>query len=84
MLARDAGFSVQLHFIDVPAVERWRRVEGRNTQKGPTYQLGFDVSREMFDFVEQMWEPPTDAEMLAYNGIRTSGEDSEPGRLPPG
>jgi predicted kinase len=72
-LAGDAGLSVQLHFIDVPADERWRRVEARNAQKGETYQLGFDVTREMFDFVEGLWEPPTAAEMLAYNGLRTSG-----------
>jgi predicted kinase len=72
-LAGDAGLSVQLHVLDVPAEERWRRVEARNAQKGETYQLGFDVSREMFDFVEGLWEPPTEAEMLAYNGIRTSG-----------
>jgi hypothetical protein len=26
--------------------------------------LGFDVTREMFDFVEGLWEPPTDAEMV--------------------
>ena len=71
-LARDAGLSVQLHFIDLPAEERWRRVEARNAQKGETYQLGFDVTHEMFDFVEGLWEPPTDAEMLAYNGVRTS------------
>jgi predicted kinase len=72
-LARDAGLSVQLHFIDLPPEERWRRVEARNAQKGEIYQLGFDVTREMFDFVEGIWEPPTDAEMLAYNGVRTSG-----------
>ena len=72
-LAGVAGLSVQLHFIDVPAEERWRRVEARNAQKGETYQLGFDVTREMFDFVEGLWEPPTAAEMLAYNGIRSSG-----------
>jgi len=72
-LAGNAGLSVQLHFLDVPAEERWRRVEARNTQRGETYQLGFDVTREMFDFVEGLWEPPTDAEMLAYNGLRTSG-----------
>ncbi len=72
-LAGNAGLSVQLHFIDVPAEERWRRVRARNAQKGETYQLGFDVTREMFDFVESLWEPPTDAEMLAYNGIRSSG-----------
>jgi predicted kinase len=72
-LARNTGLSVQLHFIDVPAEERWRRVETRNAQKGKTYQLGFDVTREMFDFVEGLWEPPTDAEMQAYNGVRNSG-----------
>jgi len=72
-LARNAGLSVQLHFIDVPAEERWRRVEARNAQQGETYQLGFDVTREMFDFVEGLWEPPTDAEMLAYDGVRSSG-----------
>ena len=72
-LAQAAGLSVQLHFIDVPAEERWRRVEMRNARKGETYQLGFDVTREMFDFVEGLWEPPTHGEMLAYNGVRTSG-----------
>jgi predicted kinase len=72
-LAKAAGLSVQLHFIDVPAEERWRRVETRNAQKGRTYQLAFDVTREMFDFVEGLWEPPTHAEMLAYNGVRTEG-----------
>ena len=72
-LAKAAGLSVQLHFIDVPAEERWRRVETRNARKGETYQLGFDVTREMFDFVEGLWEPPSHAEMLAYNGVRTAG-----------
>jgi predicted kinase len=72
-VARDAGLSVQLHFLDVPAEDRWRRTEARNAQKGETYQLGFDVTHEMFDFVEGRSEPPTEAKMLAYNGIRTSG-----------
>jgi predicted kinase len=72
-LAGNAGLSVQLHFVDVPTEERWRRVETRNAQKGETYQLGFDVTREMFDFVEGLWEPPTDAEILAYDGVRSSG-----------
>jgi predicted kinase len=72
-LAKAAGLSVQLHFIDVPAEERWRRVETRNARKGETYQLAFDVTREMFDFVEELWEPPSHAEMLAYNGVRTPG-----------
>ena len=72
-LAKAAGLSAQLHFVDVPAEERWRRVETRNARRGKTYQLGFDVTREMFDFVEGLWEPPTRAEMLAYDCVRTEG-----------
>ena len=71
-LARDAGFATRLHFLDVPAEERWRRVQMRNSEKGNTYQLGFDVTREMFDFVEGMWEPPSDEEMRANDGTRIS------------
>jgi predicted kinase len=76
-IAQAAGLSVQLHFIDVPAEERWQRVATRNAQKGETYQLGFDVTREMFNFVEKLWEPPTDAEMLAYDGVRIKTEGTD-------
>jgi predicted kinase len=69
-LAGEAGLSVQLHFIDVPAQERWRRVQHRNAAKGGTHNLPFDVTREMFDFVETLWEPPTDREMALCNGVR--------------
>jgi hypothetical protein len=34
-------------------------MEARNAQKGETYQLGFDVTREMFDVVEGLAETPT-------------------------
>jgi len=30
------------------------------------------VTREMFDFVEAMWEPPTAEEMAARDGILVS------------
>lgn len=71
-LAREQGLSTQLHFVDVPAQERWRRVEERNRAKGGSNQLPFNVTREMFDFVESLWEPPTDAELAASNGLRIS------------
>jgi len=71
-LATESGLSAQLHWLDVPAQERWRRVEARNAEKGVTYQLPFEVTREMFDFCETMWEPPTDEEMAACDGIRAS------------
>ncbi len=69
-LAGEAGLTVQLHFVDVPAEERWRRVEARNAEKGKTFQLPFAVTREMFDFVETMFEPPSDEEMTRCNGVR--------------
>jgi len=34
--------------------------------RGETFSL--DVPKWMFDFMEKVWEPPTPAEMLAYNG----------------
>ena len=68
-LAAQAGLSARLHFVDVPPEERWRRVQARNDRKGDTYQLSFDVTREMFDFVETLFEPPNDDEMRASDGV---------------
>jgi predicted kinase len=67
-LAREMGTTAQLHFIAVPVEERWRRVAMRNSRRGETYQLEFDVTREMFDFVESLWEPPTEEELRACDG----------------
>jgi predicted kinase len=69
--AAAAGLPVRLHFLDVDAEERWRRVQERNAQLGPTYRL--HVTREMFDFVETLWEAPGDAELTRLNGVRLSG-----------
>ncbi|HTT84346.1 MAG TPA: ATP-binding protein [Rhizomicrobium sp.] len=71
-LATDAGLPLQLHVLDVPAEERWRRVVDRNREKD--HQLSFAVTREMFDFVESLWEPPDKEEIAACNGVR--GESS--------
>lgn len=73
-LARDAGLAPRLHLLDVPAGERWRRVEARNAAPGG--QLDFAVTREMFDFVEGMWEAPDDAEMAATDDLRISAASS--------
>ena len=71
-LAHEAGLSVQLHVLDVPAEERWRRVQMRNDQTTAHGQLSFAVTREMFDFTETFWDPPTAEEMAAGNGIRVT------------
>ena len=79
-LAKESGLSVQLHFIDLPRKERWQRVQARNAAKdkakgkgktvGKAFQL--EVDRETFNFVEDMWEPPSDDEMTALNGVRVT------------
>lgn len=64
--AMATGLGVRLHYLDVAADERWRRVCRRNAEQGETYSL--TVTRPMFDFIERLWEPPTTAELRAFNG----------------
>lgn len=65
-----AGVGVRLHFLDVDAGERWRRVEARNEQQGETFRV--KVTRPMFDFIETIWQPPTPEEMSALDGVRVA------------
>lgn len=67
-LAGDAGLSAVVHFLDIPADERWYRVNRRNKERGETYAM--EVDRQMFDFMEGMWEPPLEAEWSAGGGCR--------------
>lgn len=69
-LATGAGLTVHLHFLDIDAAERWRRIEGRNNERGETFRL--TVTRAMFDFIETIWQPPTADEMAALNGVRVA------------
>lgn len=70
-LAIQAGLSAAVHFIDVPADERWLRVQRRNQERGATFAMAVD--RQMFDFMEDMWEPPQDDEWRANGGCRITG-----------
>jgi len=70
--AEAAGLSVRFHLLEAPREERWARVQRRNQEIGPHAQLAFAVTREMFDFTETFWDPPTEAEMTRYNGIRVA------------
>ena len=62
------GFSTRLHVIEAPSELRWQRVERRNADKGETFAL--TVTREMFDFMDRIWEPPT-LEEIASRAIET-------------
>ncbi len=66
--ADNHGYAVQLHFVDVPTVTRWQRVLNRNREQAETFQ--FEVTREMFDFIETIWEAPSLKEMQTYAGKR--------------
>lgn len=70
-LAFKAGLTAAVHFIDVPADERWYRVNRRNKEQGETYAM--QVDRLMFDFMEGMWEPPDQTEWEASGGCRIDG-----------
>lgn len=67
-IAVGATIDVVLHYLDVAADVRWSRVQERNNEKGDTYSL--NVNRDMFDFVEGIWEAPDEAELAHFNGHR--------------
>lgn len=67
-LCADAGLGVAVHFVDVPRETRWLRVQARNSDRGETYAM--QVDRSMFDFMEDMWEPPTVKEWEQGGGCR--------------
>ena len=57
---------MKLHFLDVDASERWRRVERRNDERGDTFHM--TITRGMFDYIETIWEPPGKEEVLSLGG----------------
>ena len=59
--AEECGVPYQLHYIDADREVRRARVANRNKEKGETWC--FDVDDGMFDFVENMHEPPDDEEL---------------------
>lgn len=63
--ALSQGAEVSLHFLDVPVEERRKRVYRRNEEKGATF--AFEVTDEMFDYMESMFVLPSDEELV--NGL---------------
>jgi hypothetical protein len=69
-VARELGVGVELHYLDVPADELWRRIEVRNLeQPWSSYPIGradFDEWRRAFqapDAAEmELFDPPPDEE----------------------
>lgn len=61
------GYETSLHFLDVPESVRWDRVQTRNLEKGATFAL--EVTRDMFDFMNRIWQAPSEAEMYSHRGV---------------
>jgi predicted kinase len=61
---------VKLHYIDVETETRWNRVKQRNSEKGDT--LAIEVTCDMFDFIQNLWEEPSVDEMQTYNGTHVN------------
>jgi len=61
VLTSEAGYEAELHYVDAPSEMRWERVQTRNSEQGKTYRM--EVTRQMFDFMEELLEPPTDEEL---------------------
>ncbi|WP_297832584.1 ATP-binding protein [Pseudomonas sp.] len=66
-LVKVASLPYQLHWVDVAPDIRWQRVIRRNQQRGKTFVM--EVNREMFDFMDSIWEPPSCAELEEANGV---------------
>lgn len=59
-----AAVAFEVHFLDVDRDTRWQRVQKRNAEKGDTYS--FDVTEEMLDFMDKVYDPIKAEEM---NGV---------------
>jgi predicted kinase len=54
--ANSRGFSMRIHYLDIPKEIRLKRIMQRNLEKGDSYE--FEVTRENFDFMEDWFEKP--------------------------
>ena len=64
--AKALGVEAEVHYLDTPNELRRQRVSQRNTEKDPKV-YAFEVTDEMFDFMEPRFEIPDDTEL--ENGL---------------
>jgi len=65
ILTKNAKFTAKLHFLNVDASERWKRVEARNKNQGETHHM--EITRGMFDYIETTWELPSEDEITSFS-----------------
>lgn len=64
---RGINKDVEIHFLDVDREIRWQRVEKRNQGTSESYAM--QVSRDMFDYIESVFEPFSDEEKEILNKV---------------
>ena len=62
--ARDLGVGVELHFLDVPVDELWRRIEARNSE--PPWDSA-PISRAHLDEWAALFQAPDAAELALFD-----------------
>ena len=69
-VARDLGVGVELHFLDAPPDELWRRIEARNAE--PPW-AGHPISRADLDRWAGRFQAPDAAELALFDPPPTVG-----------
>jgi predicted kinase len=62
--AQAVGVECVLHVLEVDVEVRWERVCERN--RGESMTFTFEVTREMFEFMEARWELPSEEERAEF------------------
>lgn len=57
---KEKNVETSIYYLDVDKHTRWKNIERRNQTKEGTYQ--FDVSKDVFEFCETLFEPLTEEE----------------------
>lgn len=72
--AKELGISAEIHYINTPINIRKQRVTKRNMQKDPKV-YAFEVTDQMFQFMEPRFEPPSDNELNEGVVIKVSEDN---------
>ncbi len=59
------GYPLTLHYLDIDKSTRWSRVQQRNADRDATFAI--EVTPEMFEFMEKIWQAPTKGELTGYD-----------------
>ena len=68
-VARDLGVGVELHYLEVPTDELWRRIQARNSQ--PPWD-SYLIRRADLDGWLRLFQAPDAAELALFDSPRTS------------